>query len=800
MARPAYGRATVRTRRRYWRRGLLALLLLPIILLLGLWFYLRTGLPETSGRVAVAGLQHEVGIYRDGDGVPHIFARTAADGYRALGYVHAQDRLFQMDLMRRLASGRLSEAIGSLGLESDRFMRTLGLRALAARDFVDLSAETRMALIAYAEGVNSYLYQRKGALPPEYLLFPSPESWTPTDSLLWGKLMGMSLSGNWRDEALRARMLAQGMPAETVDLLFGRVGQKHSQSAATPDFWQRLDPAMARVLAALPPVAEPRTASNAWALAGSRTASGKPLLASDPHLGLTAPALWYLARIVTGDGTLVGATAPGVPFLVLGHNGKIAWGMTTTGADTQDLILERVSADHPDRVDRPFGEAEPLESHTETIRVRWGSDETLTVRRTSNGPILSDLPGLTPGLADAKTLVALRATFLIPGDRSADALVGLGLASDWGSFTAAVSALGAPMQNFIVATDQGSIGMIAAAKIPLRRQHDGWLPARGWERDSEWTGFSPVALLPQWRDPPQAYVANANNPVVAPDYPVLIAQSWDDSFRGDRLADLLEGASNRRVADEAAVQMDYLSPFAQQLIAALDGWTPAEPEAAKALAALRGWDKRMRRDAREPLLFAEFSKRLMDAVLADDLAPLTEAEGQRRPWQPRAGVLLTLIRTDSALCDNKTTPAPETCRDQIARSLRDAEQAHSAATVWGDAHPVRHEHPVFGRIPLLGRLFSLSLPADGGNDTLQRMAYRGSSFVAAHGAGYRAVYDLANLDQSGFVIGTGQSGHRLSPYYDSFLIRARDGNLRPLTGTPSALARDGAALLTLTPP
>lgn len=798
MTRIGYGRTGQRIRGRRWGRLLIGVLLVPVLALAALWFYLRTGLPEITGRVAVAGLQHEVGIYRDRDGVPHIFARTAADGYRALGYVHAQDRLFQMDLMRRVASGRLAEAIGSMGLENDRFMRTLGLRALAARDFVDLSAETRAALIAYAEGVNSYLYQRKGALPPEYLVFPAPESWTPTDSLLWGKLMGMALSGNWRDEAMRARMRAQGMPQATVDLLFGRVGGQSQRSDAGDDLWRQVDPAMRKMLAGLPPFAEPRTASNAWAVAGSRTDSGKPLLASDPHLSLTAPSLWYLARIVTGDGTLVGATAPGVPFLVLGHNGRVAWGLTTTGADTQDLVLERLTEGSTTTVDRPQGDPDPIETHTETIRVRWSADEIVTVRRTANGPILSDLPALTPGLGDARTLVALHATFLQPGDRSADALLGISTASDWGSFTAAASVMGAPMQNFIMATDQGSIGMISAARIPLRRQSDGWMPMPGWERSSEWAGFAPVALLPQTRDPAQGYVANANNALVSPDYPVMIAQNWDDSFRGDRLAEQLDQAHGRRRDDEAALQMDTTSLFARRLIGLMEGWEPPDPAAAKALKSLRAWDKQMRQAAREPLLFAEFSKKLMENLLADDLAALVQDGG--RPWRPRSSVLLTLLRTESPLCDTSTTPTVETCRDQLSRSLAEAERAVGASATWGEAHRARHDHPAFGRIPVLGRLFGLSVPADGGNDTLQRMAYRGDSFDAGHGAGYRAVYDLADLDRSGFIISTGQSGHRLSPFYDTFLTRAQNGELRPLTGTPSTLARSGATLLTLTPP
>ncbi|MFY8105580.1 MAG: penicillin acylase family protein [Elstera sp.] len=800
MARPGSGRNLPRTRRRRWLRVLIGGLLLLGLAVAGLALYLRTGLPDLTGRVAVAGLQHEVGVYRDDDGVPHIFARTATDGYRALGYVHAQDRLFQMDLMRRLASGRLAEVIGPMGLENDRFMRTLGLRALATRDFAGLSFDTRAALIAYAEGVNSYLYHRSGALPPEYLLFPKPESWTPTDSLLWGKLMGMALAGNWRDEAVRARMLGHGMPPATIDLLFGRVTPPRQQADGSADFWRSLDPALGRALAALPPIAEPRTASNAWALAGSRTASGKPLLASDPHLSFTMPSLWYLARIVTGDGIRVGATAPGVPFLILGHNGRLAWGMTTTGADTQDLVIERLTEGRDDAVDRALEPPETLESQTETIQVRWGADETITVRRSQNGPILSDLPNVTPGVAEDRHLVALKATFLMPGDRSADALMDLNNASDWGSFTAALSLFAAPMQNFLMASDDGTIGMLSAAKIPVRSGHDGWVPASGWKREGAWAGLAPNALLPQWRDPKQGYVANANNAVVAPDYPVQVALNWDDSFRGDRLAERLESAQNRQVEDEAALQMDILSPFAVEMIKSLDGWEPAEKGASQALRDLRAWDKHMRADSRAPLLFARFAQNLAEALLADDLAALNAGDTSRRPWRPRASVILGLVKTNSPLCDDSRTVPVETCHDQASVALSKAATDTGSRDTWGAVHQARHDHPVFGRIPGLSGLFGRSFPADGGNDTLLRMASRDTNFTAVHGAGFRAVYDLADLDRSGFIISTGQSGHIFSPYYSSFLKRAQDGKLRPLTGTPALLVRNGAALLTLTPP
>ncbi len=800
MARPGSGRNLPRTRRRRWLRVLVGVLLLLCFAVASLALYLRTGLPDLTGRVAVAGLQHEVGVYRDEDGVPHIFARTATDGYRALGYVHAQDRLFQMDLMRRLASGRLAEVIGSMGLENDRFMRTLGLRALATRDFVDLSFDTRAALIAYAEGVNSYLYQRTGALPPEYLVFPAPEPWTPTDSLLWGKLMGMALSGNWRDEALRARMLGQGMPPATIDLLFGRVTPPRQQAQSSADFWRSLDPALGRALASLPPLAEPRTASNAWALAGSRTASGKPLLASDPHLSLTMPSLWYLARIVTGDGIRVGATAPGVPFLILGHNGRMAWGMTTTGADTQDLVIERLTEGRNDAVDRALEPPETLETQTETIQVRWAADETITVRRSRNGPILSDLPNLTTDVVKDRNLVALKATFLMQGDRSADALMDLNNASDWGSFTAALSLFAAPMQNFIMASEDGTIGMLSAAKIPMRREHDGWMPTSGWTREGEWTGFAPNGLLPQWRDPKHGYVANANNAVVAPNYPVMVALNWDDSFRGDRLAERLETAQNRQVDDEAALQMDTLSPLAVEMIKALDGWEPADKDAAQVLSDLRAWDKHMRQDKRAPLLFARFAQNVAEALLADDLASLSQGDTGRRPWRPRASVILGLLKANSPLCDDSRTAPVETCQDQVSTALVKAARDTGSRETWGEVHVARHDHPVFGRIPGLGNLFGRSFPTDGGNDTLLRMASRDGSFAAVHGAGFRAVYDLADLDRSGFIISTGQSGHVFSPYHSSFLKRAADGKLRPLTGTPALLARNGAVLLTLAPP
>ena len=771
----------------------------------GGYAWLRTSLPQTRGRLALPGLHQEVSIFRDRDGVPHIFAADDEDAYLALGFVHAQDRLFQMDFQRRLGAGRLAEIAGANALGIDRTMRTLGLYRAAEASLAALSPEVRRALDAYARGVNGFLATREGALPPEYyVLRTAPEPWRPADSLVWGRLMALSLSGNWRGEALRAR-LAQRLSPEQLDDFYGdrSVGGPISLPSAVEKS-QAIDDLFARALAAMPDAIRPRLASNEWAVDGRHTRSGKPILANDPHLGFGAPGVWYLARITTPTLSLAGATAAGVPFHLLAQNGAIAWGMTTTGADTQDLFIERVAPGEPGAYETPDG-PRAFATRTETIRVRGADDVTLTVRATRHGPVISDVEASAAVVAGDRAVIALAATALRPDDRTAEALYRLNRATDWESFTRALADFDAPVQNVVYADRAGTIGLITPGRIPMRRTGDGFMPAHGWDDSGAWDGFIPFDALPHRKDPADGLLVNANNRLVGDDYPHFISRDWDAPYRAERILELLGETGAQTVASHRALQLDTVSPMTAELLPLMLGDVRRTERTARALDLLASWDGRMDRARPEPLIFVAWLRELDRDLFADELGDLFPLM-----WDLHPRLIARTLRTDGAWCDDVTTQERETCAQQVARALDQALDALTrrygadiAAWRWGSAHPARHDHPVFSRIPVLRDLTDLALPADGGNDTVNRGAMHVGSprdpFADVHGAGYRAVYDLADPDGSMFVIATGESGNPLSAHYRDFLERWRDGGGRPLTGSPAALAAADADLLTLAP-
>jgi len=406
----------------------------------GSYLWLTTALPQTNGRIVVAGLAAPVEIRRDDAGIVTIRAQGETDAYFALGFAHAQDRLFQMDLMRRVGAGRVSEIVGGEAVGVDRAMRVLGLYRLAEANFPLLPPAVRRALQAYADGVNAYLAWHDGAWPPEfYLLRYRPEPWRPADSLVWGRLMALQLSDNWLQEFLRWR-LARRLTPDQLESLWPAMppgGVAPQTGAAGPLFPE---------MAGIPILGDLPGASNNWVVAGDRSASGKPLLANDPHLGLTAPIQWYLARIETPTWMIAGATPPGVPFTLIGHNGKVAWGVTTTHSDTQDLFIERVLPQNPGRYETPEG-PKPFVTREERILVRGGSDVVVTVRETRHGPVISDAGqadlGL-PGHVTALGWAALRAE-----DRTPEAVYRMNHAEDADAFVAALRAFESPQQNVV---------------------------------------------------------------------------------------------------------------------------------------------------------------------------------------------------------------------------------------------------------------------------------------------------------------------------------------------------------------
>ncbi len=745
---------------RWLRRGFLALALLLVVAVgLALWA-LMGSLPKVSGEITLAdsGLSAPVTIGRDSAGVVTITAQSDRDADFALGFVHAQDRLFQMEFMRRLAAGRLSEVLGSVTLRTDRLMRLLGLAHQADTQYETASPELRTSLDAYADGVNAFLKWHGFPLPPEFLLLGvEPEPWRPTDSLLWGRLMAWQLSGNAGQEIQNER-LRGGVSPDLLALLL----REESRHASLPGF------------------APSRSASNNWAISGAHTASGAPILANDPHLGLTAPATWYMVRISTPSGVRVGATAPGLPLLVIGSNGKVAWGFTTTHSDTQDLFEVRLSPNLPNHYETPVGPVEFV-MRREIIKVEGSEDVVFDVRSTHHGPLISDLD---PGRYLHRRF-ALAWTGFLPDDRSPEAFLKMNRAENAAAFKEALREFHTPQQNVVFADVDGNIGFVAAGRVPVRRNiaNESLLPAPGWVEDYDWTGVLSFADLPQLDNPPDGRIVTANNDIRPPRYAKFLGRSFDRPYRHDRILSLLQQISGATLQDMERIQQDDLSMpllgFVKQHLRDVAPTIPLD-----IAAAMGGWDGRMVADRPEPLIATAWLYATAHRVLADELGD--EEFGDWWHWQ--VDTLKTAMMSDR-WCDDKQTPIGENCRDDVRGALAEALDALRASYgpdwrswAWGAAHNVRFRHPVFARLPYIGDWLVPSVAAPGDHFTINRggmdVSADGTGFADVHGPGMRMAIDLSRPGAPVFNVAGGQSGHPLSSHYDDLLLEWVAGNYR----------------------
>ena len=781
-----------------------------LLLLLGLgsgYLWLRTSLPQLDGVLTLTGLGAPVAVLRDRDGIPHIRAESANDAYLALGFVHAQDRLWQMETIRRTGAGRLSEIFGERTLGLDRFMRTLGLYRLAERTFELLSPRVRAAIEAYAKGVNAYLETHEGALAPEYYLLRfRPEPWRPADSLVWGKLMAMRLARNWRDELLRARLsarLGHGQivalwppypddgPTTLASLGLASLGETASVSRARkttagagPNDLALDGAALDRLAAFLPPPEMPSGASNSWVVSGRHSASAKPLLANDPHLGFRAPNIWYLARIDAPGLNVAGATVPGMPFHLFGHNGRIAWGVTSAGTDTEDLFAERVAENDPGRYLTPGG-SKPFALRDEVIRVRGGADVRLRVRETRHGPVLTDAIGGGRKAGGGNELLALAATALRPDDRSPEAFFLLNRARNWRQFVAALSHFNAPNQNFAYADTAGNIGFYSAGRVPIRKLGDGFSPVSGWSGEYDWSGFIPFAEMPHAFNPPSGRLINANNRIAGRDYPYFLARDWAPPYRARRIGELLARTKRHTPATMARIQGDVVSLAARELLplmldAAGGQDRPPKGPAHAALRLLEKWDGTMDRGRPEPLIFSAWFRELNRLIYGDELGADLSAY-----WRLRPRLIKSIIEADRTWCDDISSARVEGCEERIGKALARAVDDLSTAYGsdpdewrWGDAHVADFRHRVLSRVPLLGSLGNILIATGGDNFTINRgttrVADAAAPFAQIHGPGLRAIYDLGNLENSLFIQATGQSGNPLSRHYRDLIGRWRD--------------------------
>jgi len=772
-------------------------------------FWALQSLPPEEGGFVVPGLSADVRIYRDTDGIPYVFAENRRDAAAGLGFVHAQDRLWQMEAMRRMGHGRLAEVVGPAGLASDRLMRTLGISDLARRQLAILTPETRELLGGYSSGVNAWIGRHRGALPPEFILLGfEPEPWQEADSLVWARIMAMRLSGNWRDELLRARMTSQLTNEQLLTLWYPdgteRGGGLETLGAAAPEVLNALPLTELAGLFPAPP-SQPVGASNAWAMQGNDGA----LLANDPHLGFSLPVLWYLARVATPYATLSGATVPGVPFHILGQNRDIAWGMTTTQSDQQDVFIERLSPDGQS-YQAADGSWQPIQAREEIIPVARQPDERLVVRSTGHGPIVSDLVEPVPGVVGDGFALSLQAVYLRDDDKTADALFRMNRASDWPEFRAALRDFHSPQQNIVYADRAGNIGFLAPGRVPIRKAGRGRMPTPGWTSGGEWTGWVPFDELPVALNPIRQRLVSANNQIVSSDYPYFLTDDWAPNYRAQRIFELMDGLASPTVEGFASMQLDTVSTMARDLLPLLSSLAPDDPRVARAVDRLARWDGSMDRDMAEPLIFYAWLNAFQRAVLSDELGPLYGQSGGLRPRFLHR-VLSGASEADAAWCDNVSTTRTETCDELLETSLAEVlieishdDVAADGGAYWGEHHPATFRNPVLASVPLIGDALGLRrVPASGGNYTINRAGMRtgepAEPFADIHGPGYRAIYDLSAPGNSRFMIATGQSGNPFSVHYADLMTDWRDGGYRAIDKTQDDFETAGVAPMVLVP-
>jgi len=786
-----------------------------ILVALAVLLALYASLPRYTATLTLEGLQHPVEIIRDEHAVPHIYARSELDAYFALGYTHAQDRLWQMEFNLRVATGTLAEWFGGSVLPVDRFQRSLGLADLISRDFDQLDSGARAILAAYAEGVNAYR-EAMPVPPPEYLaLAASPRVWKAQDSLLLLKQMAWQLSRNYWDELLHV-VLRQNLSAQEMDDLFPAYPDD-TPLPPLPDLeylYAHLAKPVETILhhAALKPVAG--MGSNNWALTGSRTMSGRPILANDPHLKLTIPAPWYLAHISTPGMNLVGATLPGIPALILGRNDSVAWAFTNTGADSQDLYLERSPPEHTEFYETPDGITH-YETRTETIKVRFAQDERVTIRRSRHGPIISDsdeeIQSMLPDVG--KLSLALNWTGLYPGDVTLQFFLKAARAASANALLDAARDYQAPLQNIVYADKSGVIGFIAAGRAPIRDAKNdlqGRAPAPGWSAIYDWQGFIPFERLPQENAPASDAIVTANQKITPEDYPYLIASNWAPPYRANRIAALIDQQTDHRLIDSQSIQLDIQSTVAERLLPLLLKVQPHEPLTQTVLDRLKQWDFNMRGHAPEPLVFIEWARQLTSLLYQDKFSKLSELIGDDNPeflihmlsnhdaqsrWCRQAMITAT---------DYPCTTLIEAALRTTITKLRDRYGDNPDVWSWGAAHVAAARHPLLGNFPVLGQLTNLVSPRDGGRDTVNFSGYFYDAeehiYVEEVAPNLRAIYDLADPESSVFSLSSGQSGHFLSPYYKNLTAGWIAGHYFPIRTDYDAVKRTAIGRLAMTPP
>ncbi len=814
-------------------RLLMGVLILAVIVsAIGIYYFKKylpakiapLSFPQTEGQINLPGLEGSVDIYRDPMGIPHIYAGSVHDLFFAQGYVHAQDRFWQMDTWRHIGSGELSEMFGESQLETDTFLRTLGWRQIAEQEYELNDNHSKEVLNAYSKGVNAYLEDHQGntlsleyailkLLTPDYKVKP----WEPVHTLTWGKAMAWDLRANMSEEIERA-ILLKSLGSERVEELYppyptdhpvivgqqdgGSVPRFVSKDREPMDLPQELLASIEYKNKLLDPILglnHDGKGSNSWAISGELTETGSPLLANDPHLSSQMPSIWYQVDLECRPKTIecpysvTGFSFAGVPGVIIGHNEDIAWGFTNVGPDVMDLFIEKVNPQNPDQYEAE-GTWVDFNKRTETLQMAGGKSHQITIRSTRHGPVISEVYGLLKNEGDPKDkeflsfkenagvelpekfVVAIAWTALSPSSVF-EAIWGFDVANDWEGFREAARAFDVPSQNLIYADVRGNIGYQMPGDIPLRKSGDGRYPVPGWTGEYDWEGTIPFDELPYAFNPPEGYIATANNRIPPVGYPYLITSDWDYGYRAQRIVDLLQSAPAKiNIGYIQTMQADDLDPIAEILVPILleTVKNTNSPEAASAFKNLADWDYRANADSPGAAVFEATWNHLLQNTFNDDLPLRYQPEGGDR-WME----IMRRIVPDPASVwwdDQSTTDQVET-RDRIfERSFSDAvselEKEYGndpAKWNWGSVHSVTFRNGTLGEsgIGMIENLFNRGpFPTSGGKAIINATGWDvGETYDVDWLPSMRMIVDLGNLNNSLTIHTTGQSGHAYSPHY-----------------------------------
>lgn len=813
---------------RWFFRAFIGMFLLAAAVGLLFYYFAVRSLPDYNATFNVTDINAPMEIVRDTHNVPHIFGSTDHDIYFGLGFAHAQDRLWQMTMLRRSAQGRLSELFGKRTADIDEFIRRINIYNLAQASYQYQTDETKQALNAYAQGVNAWLHtvneQALGRGAPEFFLFSKNIApWAPSDSLAIMRLMALQLDNNLRDEVVRAQVSLTIGPIFVKDIMPDAPG---TGVLGLPEFSQLFpDTKMNTKFAQntnnpFDPIRslDMGGASNAWAIGSDRAAAHAPLLATDPHLGLTAPSIWMLARLEFNKGGIIGATIPGIPAVLAGRSKDMAWGVTSSYMDNLDVYIERLNPDNPEEYLTPSG-FKPFKTKSVFITIKDEASRIIRLRNTENGPVIPPKHYSLGAITPKGHVTSLRWAALEANDTSMSATIAVMHAKSVLQARKASRGFIAPSQNLVLA-DKSSIALQTVGRMPKRQANHtslGRIPSQGWLPQNRWDGYFDFTANPYVRNPASGIVANTNNKLTNAPFPNHISYKWGDTQRIERLTKLLNDRRAHTRESFIEAQNDTVSFTARSLLPliAKELWfsevkAPAgssERRQQIALELLANWNGEMDQHLPEPLIFAAWLRNLQRRLASDELGPLID----KFP-RPEPGFIERVyrdIKGASQWCDIRLSSRIETCSDISRIALEDALLELTEkygpridSWRWGQAHQAYQDHEALGKMRVLNWFANIRQDTSGGDNTLQRARTLGTGkepYTNGHAAGFRAVVDFSDPDSSIYIISTGQSGHPFSRHYDDLAQLWRRGEYIPMSLDPD-FARSAAVGVTFLQP